>query len=740
MKNSTIIVSLFFFFTFNSYSQERKSTLLSIPIIGQYGSTSCWAASTQMLVNAYDKNLNTQCELLRRDIIQCNQRGHDTCKCINYKIISLAAEKPFWFFLNNILRPNFKEFKISTKMATTPYKRWSDSINHWTPKNKYSINRQDVFPWAALKQNFDGDKKSPMCFWKRFSDEVSKSHITVFCGYEHTKYDNQQMKWIFVKDPYPIRKEGMIDGGGAKYLITYEFYKKDVENSLEYDDPLNSVIYGFKYSDSTKIPAYAKADTILNSEIKNNKYYNIVTNTDRNPLETVKNQAKKVLTNLKAIGSDSLLNYIGLQKDSVFVDGTEILKLIDIDFNDFIVINDSLSYGDSTLERINDIFNLTPSLLTIFDAKCTYLVPAKKKDSTLSIMAFEETKKKQWYTTRIEIFPQSIFSIVKRFFPIKNINAVYLNRDYGLTNDFLIIEPKIKLKKPLILIDLNGTMKDFKNPYDSVNMGAYEAKAHKLVGEKAHLMKQYLSPYSKSCEANCKYKITEAGKAFIKSYQDLVQNSNTISCITTPSIRCKRFLAPSSDFHFIDSLSQISFTSFFRNDYIENPEGNNVFRTPLIGNFWIRDNLGRKMYKRVVQIFGSCTECNPDSAFSPKSQTPDKTNRFDDDSFQQVIFVPIAKYKALNNRHYDITDFERLKSLALSPLDMKQINDPFIESEKGYLANSNVKDSNNYRDILSITGIVSEVILKNGNKIQCYILNGQSFTNSNGYLDWKSEI
>ena len=79
--------------------------------------------------------------------------------------------------------------------------------------------------------------------------------------------------------------------------------------------------------------------------------------------------------------------------------------------------------------------------------------------------------------------------------------------------------------------------------------------------------------------------------------------------------------------------------------------------------------------------------------------------------FQEIIFIPVVKYKTFRDKKYDETDFERLQEYAVSPFDMIEIGDPFIESKDGYLATSNNRDSTNYNDKKSVQQSSSVVVV-----------------------------
>jgi hypothetical protein len=242
-----IKLSFFLFFIlicFNISGQQRKSVLLKTSNVGQIATESCWAASTQMLLSAYENNItDIQCKLIFNDILDTSCYKYISCSdtVVNYRAKSdmiflrtnTANPKHVDELVNEVFTNRFKGFSFVVKQPVSNFHQLKNSIQV-DLGNDFNVTRMDSLDWASMKHNFDKPDRSPMCLYKHI---VGNSHVTVFCGYEHTKLNKKQMKWIFVKDPWPQNQ--LTYKGGSQYVITYEFYKKKDGSSSADDDPQN---------------------------------------------------------------------------------------------------------------------------------------------------------------------------------------------------------------------------------------------------------------------------------------------------------------------------------------------------------------------------------------------------------------------------------------------------------------------------------------------------------------------
>jgi hypothetical protein len=528
-----------------------------------------------------------------------------------------------------------------------------------------------------------------------------------------------------VKDPWPQNQ--LTYKGGSQYVITYEFYKKKDGSSSADDDPQNpsnTLFYNFKYNNylgNTVVPTYYEANT-RNWNEKDTTYYNVVTDTSL--INSLQTQADTVLSHLKKTASDTLLNYVGLQKNhDVVINERNILKLINVD------------NSTGTFQNNDVIPNIFKSYLTLFDAIPTYLVPVVKNDTFLTVMAFEPTAKKQWYTTRVEKYQKSILELVREVVKntsspnspqkLSDIKAVYLNRTYGSSNDFLIIEPKNHPEK--ILVDLFGTIDFLSNPDKVGKTGYYNYKVHNLNEPKLKGFQTYLSPKSPQNGSTDNLKITEGGKRLIQACQKLLARSDS-TCFYGDGVNivyCRNDTMPASCYNKGNSTykGDSSHVTFLATQYPYRSGNKYCFN---IG--WTKD-----------WGSGTCQGCIPKKVYFPFN--PETASN----QVYELIFVPVSKYKGLRNNDHSLQGdnyHKQVKLLAIQPIDMAKIDtlSLFLESTDGYM-NKQPKEKEHYHEIYSSKGVVCEVTLKTGEKIQCYVLNdydGGSIEGS-GTVRWKEK-
>jgi hypothetical protein len=737
---------ILFLFLFNvSKSQERKTVLIKTPLVEQYGGTSCWAASTQMLVNSFQNFTDIQCDLF------CKSYFNADTNCFNGVSNYLPyckqparlrnKTRQFGYFISD-LKQYFTNYDCLVKIDKDNT-FLQDSLRNWQRNlgsTKYTIAKKDSIGWSILKQSFQ-QTRSPICHWKYFDSALQTNdfHINIFSGFEHTKFNKQQMRWLFVNDSWPGTDEAIKGSGGAKYIITYEFYKKETPELLK--QPPSAVFYNLSYSGNSS--TISALDSTAHWSETDTTFYNVVKNVKRD--SKALNQAQSLLNHITASSSDSLLNFVNLKRNNIAIDQNNALMLVSLTPINYDVNHSFITYNgkfQKVSKTIIDIFSKSKTLLTLFDTDTTMLVPVKNTSSNelLTVMSFKKTKKKQWYTSRLETYTKSILEVVKKSVEksgkkVNKVKAVYVSSQNIYSKDYLIIEFEQK-NEPSLLVDLFSKMDDFKNADDSLQIGFYNTKIHQLSVAKQEQLIQYFSPATKICET-CK--ISEAGKAFIKSYGDLVKRATKFSIDTLRTNEtdcpyyCQEFTAPSSDFNKnISNGTKISFLSSFN---IFNTAHINSFFTPLIDSSRVRtdpNDATKTIPKYIQQYSSNCSNCYVSPTFTyPKYG-------YNDSSFVQIIiFIPISIYKTYKDKKFDDTDFEYLQNFAINPQEMTSIGDPFLEANDGYLSVTNSTLKKNCNDTKSITGVVCNVKVKSGETIQCYVFNKESFGTSNPYLNWK---
>jgi hypothetical protein len=739
MKTLLNISLMFYLISFNLSGQQRKSVLIKTSNVGQIYNVSCWAASTQMLVNAYNPTLtNEQCRLISNAAgNSCEYICSDTIVLGKYYTTKLRASgdsireenifdlgataKSLNLVINNVFPLEFIGLKGIVKMPASAYDTFNLAIKDTCKKYNFKISRMNHLSWETFKDNFGDPFRSPIYAYKRFSED--ESHITVYCGYEHSKYNQKQMRWIYVKDPWPQNQK--TEKGGTQYITTYEFYKKDESPTKVRLDPVKSLIYNLVYK-NLAIPKYSE-DNTANWNEKDTTYYNIVTNLDDNLYNSVATQADTLLAHLTNTASDTLLKYVGLQKTGATINQANILQLIQVN-----AIENTNTLQNQSNEYIS-FPNVFKNTLTLYDAIPTYLVPVVKNNTFLTVMAFEPTAKNQWYTTRVEKYQKSILELVREVVKntsspnspqkLSDIKAVYLNRTYGSSNDFLIIEPKNNSEK--ILVDLFGTIDFLPNPDKVGKTGYYNYKVHKLNEPKLKDFHTYLSPKSPQNGSTDNLKITEGGKRLIQACQKLLARTDS-TCFYGDGVNivyCRNDTMPASCYNKGNSTykGDSAHVTFLTTQYPYRLGNKYCFN---IG--WTKD-----------WGSGTCQGCIPKKVYFPFN--PETASN----QVYELIFVPVSKYKGLRNNDHSLQGdnyHKQVKLLAIQPIDMAKIDTLFLESTDGYM-NKHPKEKEHYDEIYSSKGVVCEVTLKTGEKIQCYVLNdydGGSIEGS-GTVRWKEK-
>jgi hypothetical protein len=713
MKKYKLLFCAIFFIHFQALSQLRQSYLFpDIDNHGQLGNETCWAATIHMLSNIYSKDSTVQCKLIELD-----PSINGVC-CNTECSLSENVRGVAFSLLLNKLKLKFSNFTSSLDITPAGF----DSLNKSYPKiGNYSISKNENLPFQTITESFDLNN-SPLIL-NKFFDSIH-SHIVSIVGYEHTidTLSNRQLKWMFVQDSWPRRN-------GSRYLMSYEYYKRRVffkDEKYNYE-PNKALIYNFATNNNS--PISLKENSIL---LKKNDAINIVTDIMIDKYQTATIQANKILNHINKNASDGFLNFSGIKRNESNVDQKSILNIINL--------NDILQkYASVTYLEHNEIFtasNWFDGYITLFSDINQVLITiadSKNKKTKLAVIAIDTTKNEEWYVSRVEPFRTSIVSVVEDLnIDKKEIKSIIVNKAMGEYPDFFIVNYKSN-KKP-VYVDLSGQNELGLSINAQGNTGVFKYQVSKIDGKNKAKISAYLAPsFPKTTNQN-KFVVSNAGKAFIKSYQDLIKSASTNSCQLINPIHCKPFVVEKDDFTEIDSTLKLSFTSYFHTDPKHITYG--TFSTPLITNVMFQTidsngvGNGQFMKMAVSRFSANCSECYPNPNFLPKT-------KYWDDNWQDIIFVPIVKYKTLPNKKFDESDYLRLKGYAVKPIDIKEIKDPFIESNDGYLANINVKDIKNFNDKKSITGIVCDVVLKDNSVIQCYLFNRQSFTTSSPYMKWK---
>ncbi len=694
---------LFLIFTVDSWSQsQRRSLLIQTPSIAQIESTSCWAASMEMALKSFDKNA-----------------------WYNQKRSRLLSPLTFNKLLDSLKQVNrFGSFKVSTTMK-------SDDVRILKGR-RYDIVEADSLPWVNFQDNFELSK-SPMIFWKKFGTANGQYHVNIFRGYEHTKLQANQMRFIFVNDPWPNIQEGK--KGGANYILTYEFYKKKpialpvsrLPNNAEF--PNMAVLYDFKLPPKTT--TFYQSNS---SNWDNRKYANIVSKFSTEPTTPkIIEQANKTLSHVQTSASDSLLEYTKITKTSTQVDVNSILKVVTF----FLVDNDVRDTLTTSTSKITfDKYKLFDGYTTLFEDAPSYLVTLKTNNKPSTVIAVEATDKKELYTTRIERFNTSVAAVVARVVNLaannpnlpqsfEAIKTAYFYRSYNEANDFIILEQQGQ-SNPLVLIDLSKGMDLFDEPTkDSIQTDNFNFRTRILEGENLDKMKLYLATTTKSCENDCKYKISEAGMSMIDACQKLISKSDsTASYIQNDGsiyLTCRNFKIPAK--YLYSDLRKDGLISIFAN-YAPNIEGKDSYF-----NFQWVPSYTQNDYD--VFKANNCSTCLP----KPPMNYPYPSGS--ENAVYELIFVPVQSYKMLrsNSHKNEYPNWARLKNVAIRPSDMETIENPRLEASDGYfnMSEGEQKYLSQYKadlpiypikGILSSKGVVCDVILKDsGKRVQCYVLN-----------------
>jgi hypothetical protein len=706
-------------FISNGFCQNLKTTHLNIERIGQIYNGSCWAASTGMVLNYFNP----------RPGLQCNLIGISGCPNPNVAV-NTKLYTEFKKLLSDNFNPNFKIIIPPLNRSFLPI--YTNAVF------------QDSLAYAEIKAVLDS--QSPLINWKRYSGGLS--HITVWDGYEHSIYANNQMKLIYVKDSWPkkrpaIRRRPAFEGG-SEYIITNEFYKKPIGIIIN-DNPVNSLFYNIKPKSASNIvrPVY-KFGTITPSATGKN----IVTTVGSDTSISLITQANKVWTHLKFKASNNTLKYIGItptSKNSIAILPNNYLKVIYIHNQS----NEKVDIADASLRPATySPLNVYDELLTIFDKsgrgdkKATHLVPLQVFNKNKSVIAFEITDKNEWFTTRLEKYKGSLLEVVNdvvvSHFQSQNegVKTAYLYLNYNNSSDYIIIEPNDTTKKP-ILVDLFSNIDYFENPDFIAKTGAFNFSSHLLDEFKANRLIKYISNVT-TYDVNSS-RISKSARKIIEACQKIIALKPADQGV---GLNGRYFLAPNI------------LASEYNNG---NPEPVDSL------TFFIRKDIAPSSPENIITLLFQTSpmlESNINTYLLPQFQPPTVYQLKNDVSGRsmQLFFVPVDKYKNTPQKKYSetipnfvntdsnqntnpITYHGNLGNLLASsiPIDsIASIVDYGLEVNSSYM-NSHKYESDNYINKNSSKGIIVKLLLKNGIERQCYLLCDYDSTNSGigGWLKWK---
>jgi hypothetical protein len=215
--------------------------------------------------------------------------------------------------------------------------------------------------------------------------------------------------------------------------------------------------------------------------------------------------------------------------------------------------------------------------------------------------------------------------------------------------------------------------------------------------------------------------ISAQAHVLIDSYRDLIDQNGTTNCVYTSGIqyRCVTSGMPAYGYnlgYYHDSDGQkvygtVTFVSSYFFDHYDAPS-RAYFRT-----MWA----DKSIYPALV-----CPEAIPEVVQYPFAYNNTQNHTF------QAIMVPVSSYQSFPDPNKRLAlGYPALTALAIKPEEIKAINDIYLECPSGYIRRT---ESQNYADVQSSKGIVCELLLKNGQTVQCYVINNYD---GGGTLLWK---
>jgi hypothetical protein len=209
--------------------------------------------------------------------------------------------------------------------------------------------------------------------------------------------------------------------------------------------------------------------------------------------------------------------------------------------------------------------------------------------------------------------------------------------------------------------------------------------------------------------------------ALIDSYRDLIDQRGTTTCVYDPTIRyyCVSSAMAANGYNlgcYDVSCSRqvygaVTFVSSYFFDHYDAPS-RAYFRT-----MWAEKGI----YPALI-----CPDAIPETVLYPFDFNSTQNHVF------QSIMVPVGAYQAFADPQKRLAiGYPALTALAVKPEEIKSINDVYLECPTGYIKRT---EGQNYADVHSSKGIICDILLKNGQNIQCYIINNYDGV---GTLLWK---
>jgi hypothetical protein len=209
--------------------------------------------------------------------------------------------------------------------------------------------------------------------------------------------------------------------------------------------------------------------------------------------------------------------------------------------------------------------------------------------------------------------------------------------------------------------------------------------------------------------------------ALIDSYRDLIDQKGTTPCTYDPTIRyyCVSSAMPANGYNsgcYDMACSRqvygaVSFVSAYYFAHYDAPS------RAYFSTIWAEKGI----YPALM-----CPEAIPETVLYPFEHDNTQNHVF------QSVMVPVGAYQAFPDPQKRLAiGYPALTRLAVKPEDIKSINDVYLECPTGYIKRT---EGTNYADVRSSKGIICDILLKNGQNIQCYLINNYDGA---GTLLWK---
>jgi hypothetical protein len=207
-----LLLLLVWVFVANAQTNPSKieySIIQNVYPRGQVLEQTCWAASLEMLENAFGKKSTFQ-------IDQINASYHGTR-----------------FTYNNFQRNN--AIQVTGKTINELY----NLINSLG----YACDTSSLISWQAIKNNFRGPNPSPIIILKEYEDKMA--HITTVIGYTEIELQpNISSKTLLINDPWVKN----LDTTGIQYGLNFDFFEQNKAAALE-----QKIFYRFRKNTNTSL-------------------------------------------------------------------------------------------------------------------------------------------------------------------------------------------------------------------------------------------------------------------------------------------------------------------------------------------------------------------------------------------------------------------------------------------------------------------------------------------------------